>query len=74
MGYTVTIKIRVDIDESKNYVFNKYVVATVDFSLDTSHPTYDNDELDAAIEDAISMWNKNEFAVVGALIETSFQG
>lgn len=72
MSYDVTIKTRVDLDENKNYVLNKYVVATVDFSLDASHETYKDDEFDAAIDAAIAEWNKNEATVAGALIETSF--
>lgn len=72
MSYTVNIKTRVDIDENKNYVFNKYVVATVDFSLDISDPTYNNDELESSIKDAIAMWDQNQVLVEGALIETTF--
>lgn len=72
MSYTVNIKTRVDIDENKNYVFNKYVIATVDFSLDISDPTYNNDELESAIKDAIAMWDQNQVLVEGALIETTF--
>ncbi len=73
MSYNVSIKTRVDIDENKDYVFNKYVVATVDFSLDQQHPTYNGNEFQLALDEVISKWDEYEKVVQGALIETSFR-
>lgn len=73
VAYTINTKIIVDIDDNRDRVFNKYVVATVDFSLDVTHKTYNNDEFEKAFKDAISMWDKLGHSVEGALIESTYK-